>query len=146
MIQQDVAEKYFVSENTVIAKPQYGDLVSQGLASVNCEDGIKFVKAWDADHIEKKFKELLPKAFEYITSQQSEGPSWYLGRRDKKRVEVAMNIDGSGPVVRPTGSDLEWNKGSSKSGWKESVIWIGEYFQYTLTRWWALTNVYSYQG
>jgi hypothetical protein len=105
-------------------KSQYG---LAKLSTWNEEDAIEFHSSWTFDEVDSALRSYFPDLFNFLDSLDvpinGEGdpmPQWMLCTRKQQRLLLL-------PQIWPAGGDLYFNKGISKSGWRNCTIYIGTF-------------------
>lgn len=102
-------------------------LLQKGLAKM-VNSGIEFRKSWTYEEIRHALRELFPRLFEYLDNidesaadnLSAEYPPWVLCVPRRRRLAIVPNL-------HPDGATVHFNKSTSRGGYRESYIYIGEY-------------------
>ncbi|KAF8147915.1 hypothetical protein K438DRAFT_1989368 [Mycena galopus ATCC 62051] len=93
--------------------------VLRGHAVLQTEAGIELDRTDDHDELTQAFRQQLPYPFAYFSrlEDKSDDPAWWLATVVNKQLQIV-------PTRRPTGTDAEYNKGASTSGFRHSRLFI----------------------
>ncbi|KAJ7465552.1 hypothetical protein FB451DRAFT_1561369 [Mycena latifolia] len=97
--------------------------VLNGLAVLRGEKGIEFDRTCDHESLTDALRDLLPLPFGYFDRLTLESddpnapPPWVLAAVVGKRLKIV-------PAIFPTGSDVDYNKGASTTGFRNNRLWI----------------------
>jgi hypothetical protein len=94
----------------------------EGLAVVDSEQGFELDRTWSHEDLVDAFTTLLPFPFSFFKKLQDEAkdgiPRWRLAIVASRRLQVLSD-------EHPTGKDVDYIKGNSTSGFRNSRVFIG---------------------
>ncbi|KAJ6626524.1 hypothetical protein B0H10DRAFT_1941820 [Mycena sp. CBHHK59/15] len=112
----------------VLDRVQIQIAVLNGLAVVKPE-GIEIDRSWSHKDLVEAFHNLLPLPFEYFDKVQRDADPddesawqpWLLATVVQRKLAIA-------PITYPQGSDVEFNKGNSTTGFRNCCVFLGVYY------------------
>jgi hypothetical protein len=90
------------------------------------ENGIGFGLSWTFDQVDEKLRQIFPELFEYLDTLSPDTeplddkplPPWLLCFRQRNSLKLV-------PDLFPTGHVLDFNKGTTRAGYRQSNVFIG---------------------
>ncbi|KAJ7442956.1 hypothetical protein FB451DRAFT_1190288 [Mycena latifolia] len=119
--------------------------VLEGRAVLSLSEGFEIDRNWTHEEVVEAFAKLLPLPFSYFDQKQDEAdddePAWRLATVVGKKIVIS-------PVIRPNGSNLDYNKGNVTTGFKNSRLFIVSRQQIPteLLREWASPELKSFRN
>ncbi|KAJ7094249.1 hypothetical protein C8R43DRAFT_1141813 [Mycena crocata] len=110
-----------IIDNKTPGRVEVQKAMKTGLGALNFKEGFSFDRRWMYDDIVEALTQYLPYAFPFFASLEAEAvdgePAWCLATAVQKRLEIA-------PLLHPTGEDVEYNKGNTTTGFRNSKVFI----------------------